>query len=295
MVEALHIPVLLTECLHYLSPRSGGVYVDGTVGLGGHSEALLQASAPDGRVLGFDWDESALSRAKKRLLPFGERFSAQRRNFAELAQGLDEWNVSQIDGLLLDVGLSSLQLDLHEGRGFSFQHDEFLDMRMDNRRSITAADILVSASQEELADIFYYYGEEKQARPIAAAIVTARKKQAVTTTKELVQVVCRAVPRRFHPKRIHVATKTFQALRIAVNKELENLGKAITDGVGCLKPGAVFCVISFHSLEDRIVKKKFKEHPLLKVITPQAVIATAEELEGNPRARSARLRVAKRR
>lgn len=295
MEEALHLPVLLKECLLYLAPRSGGVYVDGTLGLGGHSEALLQASSPAGRVLGFDWDESALARAEKRLSPFGDRFCAQRRNFAELAQGLDQWGVSQVDGLLLDVGLSSLQLDLHEGRGFSFQRDEVLDMRMDNRRQMTAAGILASASEGELADIFYYYGEEKQARPIAAAIVAARKKQPITTTKELVHLVCGAVPRRFHPKKIHAATKTFQALRIAVNGELENLSKALSDGVGYLKSGAVFCVISFHSLEDRIVKKRFKEHPLLDVVTPRPVTASDEELNGNPRARSARLRVARKR
>ncbi len=293
MEEMLHTPVLLQECLHYLSPCSGGVYLDGTVGFGGHSEAILRASAPDGTVLGFDWDGDSLEKAKKRLIPFGKRFRAQRRNFAELALGLREWGISQIDGLLLDVGLSSLQLDLHEGRGFSFQVDEFLDMRMDNRRTITAADILASADEKELADIFFYYGEEKQARPIAAAIVARRDKRPVLKTKDLVGLICGAVPRRFHPKKIHVATRTFQALRIAVNGELENLGKALDDGVGYLRSDATICVISFHSLEDRIVKRRFKDHPQLEVITSRPVTASADELRYNPRSRSARLRVAR--
>ncbi len=295
MTDAQHIPVLLEECLRYLAPHDTGVYVDGTLGLGGHAEALLQASAPGGRVIGFDWDESALCRARERLADFGRRFSSQRKNFAELADGLRHCGISEIDGLLLDVGLSSLQLDLHEGRGFSFQRDEFLDMRMDNRKEKTAADILATATESELADIFYYYGEERQARPIAAAIVAGRKVQPVTTTRALVELICAAVPRRFHPGRIHVATRTFQALRIAVNGELENLGRGIDEGVKFLKCGAVVCVISFHSLEDVLVKKKFREHPLLEVVTPRPIMASAREVAINPRARSARLRVACRR
>ncbi len=295
MDTTLHVSVLLQECLSYLAPCSSGIYVDGTLGLGGHSEAILRASAPDGRVIGFDWDESALCRANARLAPFGERFCSQRKNFADMASGLRQCGVFEIDGLLLDVGLSSLQLDLHEGRGFSFQRDEFLDMRMDNRRTRTAADILASATESQLADILYYYGEERQARPIAAAIAAGRKIQPVTTTRALVELVSRAVPRRFHPKKIHVATKTFQALRIAVNGELENLGRAIDEGVEFLKPGAAVCIISFHSLEDRIVKRKFREHPLLEVVTSRPVMATAEEVAENPRSRSARLRVARRR
>ncbi len=274
MAGSLHTPVLLEECIRYLKPYSPGVYVDGTLGLGGHTEALLLASAPGGRVIGFDWDESALSRATERLALFGSRFHFQRRNFAELAAGLQDCGISEIDGLLLDVGLSSLQLDLHEGRGFSFQ---------------------TTATERELADIFYYYGEERQARPIAAAIVAGRQLQPVTTTRALVDLVFAAVPKRFHPKKIHVATKTFQALRIAVNGELENLDRVIDEGVRFLKCGAVVCIISFHSLEDLIVKKRFREHPLLEVVTPRPIMASADEVAVNPRARSARLRVACRR
>jgi len=293
-LEQIHTSVLLSECLQYLAPASGKVYVDGTLGLGGHSEAILTASAPDGRVIAFEWDENALRPALKRLERFGERLTVVRRNFAELAIGLNELDIEQIDGLLIDIGVSSLQLDKGE-RGFSFQRDEVLDMRMDSRGAITARTILADCSEQELADIFYYYGEERQARPIAAAIVEFRRKDEIRTTKQLVSIVAHAVPRRFHPKKIHVATKVFQALRIAVNTELENLAKILDDAVGYLKPGASFCVISFHSLEDRIVKRKFRDNELLEVLTGKPVVSSPEEIAANPRSRSARLRVARRR
>lgn len=286
----IHTSVLLEECMTFLSPEAGRIYVDGTLGLGGHAEAILNLSAPDGRVIAFDWDESALARAKKRLEKFGDRITVLRRNFAEIAAGLDSMGVKRVDGLLIDIGVSSLQLDMG-GRGFSFQKDEQLDMRMDSRGDMTASSILKRASEEELADIFYHYGEERQARPIAAAIVAYRKKQEIETTGQLVAIVAGAVPRRFHPKKIHVATKVFQALRIAVNTELENLGRIIDDGVKYLKPGARFCVISFHSLEDRIVKRKFRGNDLLKVLTAKPVMASQGEVAANPRSRSARLRV----
>ncbi len=209
-------------------------------------------------------------------------------------QGLDELGIDQVDGLLIDIGLSSLQLDMGE-RGFSFQSDEMLDMRMDNRGTTTAQSILATGSEQELADIFFYYGEERQARPIASAIVGYRKQKKIETTKQLVEIVARAVPKRFHPKRIHVATKVFQALRIAVNTELENLARILDDGVRYLKPGASFCVISFHSLEDRIVKRKFKNNEMLEVLTGKPVMSSPEEIAVNPRSRSARLRVARKR
>jgi 16S rRNA (cytosine1402-N4)-methyltransferase len=193
--------------------------------------------------------------------------------------------------MMIDVGLSSQQLDMGN-RGFSFQQDEILDMRMDSRGKVTAGSIVQTATEEQLADIFFYYGEERQARPIAAAIIAERKNNKIETTKQLVRVVARAVPKRFHPKRIHVATKVFQALRIAVNTELENLGTILDDGVKYLKPGARFCVISFHSLEDRIVKRKFRANDSLVVLTTKPVIPTEEEVAANPRSRSARLRVA---
>lgn len=293
-MEQIHTSVLLPECLHYLAPQTGKVYVDGTLGLGGHTEAILSASAPDGRVIAFEWDENALRHALLRLDSFKERLTIVRRNFAEISAGLDEIGVDAIDGLLIDIGVSSLQLDMG-GRGFSFQTDEFLDMRMDSRGETTAASILAGCSEEELADIFFYYGEERQARPIAAAIVANRKQEEIRTTKQLVAIVAHAVPKRFHPKRIHVATKVFQALRIAVNAELENLGRILDDGVRYLKPGAHFCVISFHSLEDRIVKRKFRNNEQLEVLTNKPVMSSPEEIAVNPRSRSARLRVARKR
>jgi 16S rRNA (cytosine1402-N4)-methyltransferase len=277
-----------------LAPEAGKVYVDGTLGLGGHTAAILSASAPDGRVVAFEWDESALQHALLRLDVYKDRLTVVRRNFAELAAGLDEIGVQEIDGLLIDIGLSSLQLDMGE-RGFSFQRDEVLDMRMDNRGKTTAESILATGSEQELADIFFYYGEERQARPIAAAIVEFRKKENILTTKQLVSIVAHAVPKRFHPKRIHVATKVFQALRIAVNMELENLARILDDAVRYLKPGATFCVISFHSLEDRIVKRKFKNNELLEVLTGRPIMSSPEEIAANPRSRSARLRVARKR
>lgn len=292
--EQIHTSVLLPECLHYLSPEAGKVYVDGTLGLGGHTAAILSASAPDGRVVAFEWDDNALQHALTRLGDFKDRLTIVQRNFAELAAGLDEIGVQEIDGLLIDIGVSSLQLDMGE-RGFSFQRDEFLDMRMDSRGETTAQSILAKASEQELADIFFYYGEERQARPIAAAIVEYRKNEEIRTTKQLVRIVAHAVPKRFHPKRIHVATKVFQALRIAVNTELENLARILDDAVRYLKPGAIFCVISFHSLEDRIVKRKFKNNELLEVLTGKPVMSSPEEIAINPRSRSARLRVARKR
>lgn len=289
----IHRPVLLDECIEFLSPQNGKIYMDGTLGLGGHTEAILKASAPDGRVVAFDRDGAAIEKSRERLAPFGERVSIVRRNFSEIGQGLLEAKVGKVDGILIDIGLSSLQLDIG-GRGFSFQQDEPLDMRMDIRQDITAASILADCTEEELADIFYYYGEEKQARRIASFIVEERKNQAIAMSKQLVHIIARAVPKRFQPKRKHVATLVFQALRIAVNTELENLSTILEDGVDHLQPGGRFCVISFHSLEDRMVKRKFRENDKLRVLTKKPIMATVVEKEVNPRSRSARLRVAER-
>jgi 16S rRNA (cytosine1402-N4)-methyltransferase len=293
--EQIHRSVLLEECMHYLRPKAGGVYVDGTLGLGGHSAAILSRSGPDGRVIAFEWDENAIRRSTERLQEYSQRLIIIRRNFAELTEGLKEAGIKRIDGLLLDIGLSSLQLDLGMNRGFSFQRNESLDMRMDSRNPITAQVILATGSEEELADIFFYYGEERQARPIASAIVAFRKNEEIRSTKQLVSIIAQAVPKRFHPKKIHVATKVFQALRIAVNTELENLGTILDDAVPFLNPGARFCVISFHSLEDRIVKRKFKNDQGLELVTGKPVVPTVQEIAVNARSRSARLRVAEKR
>jgi len=202
-----------------------------------------------------------------------------------------ELGISHVDGLLLDLGLSSLQLDAG-GRGFSFKGSEPLDMRMDSRGLTTAADLVNKSSQQDLADIFYYYGEERQARRIAEYIMESRRRGPIETTDQLVAIIEAAIPKRYHPRKIHVATKTFQALRIAVNRELDNLVKILDDGVHVLAPGGRFCVISFHSLEDRLVKRAFRDNPLLRVLTPKPIISSDAECRRNPRARSAKLRAA---
>lgn len=287
----IHCSVLPQEILHYLAPRPGGVYVDGTLGLGGHTEALLSHAATVARVIAFEWDEAAIARSRERLQPFGDRLTIVRRNFAEIVDGLAELGVGQVDGVLIDIGLSSLQLDLG-GRGFSFKRDEPLDMRMDIRREVTAASLLATCSESELADIFFYYGDEKQARPIAREIVNSRFPEKILTSGQLAAIVARAIPRRFHPEKIHVATKVFQALRIAVNGELENLARFLDAIAPLLRSGARVCVISFHSLEDRLVKRKLRENDALEVLTSKPIMPGAAEIAANPRSRSARLRVA---
>lgn len=274
-----------------MSPRDGGIYVDCNLGMGGHTAALLEASAPSGKVIGLDWDEDAVAGARRNLKSYGERVEIIRCNFSEIGEVVEAAGLAGVDGILLDLGFSSLQLE-ESGRGFSFQRSEPLDMRMDIRKAVTAADLLNSCTQEELADMFYKYGQERQSRRIAARIVDFRKKEKIRTTDQLVSIIEKAVPRRFHPKNIHVATKVFQALRIAVNEELDNLEKVLEQGGKWLKPGGRFCVISFHSLEDRLVKSIFLARPDLEVITRKPVKPGSEEISSNPRARSARLRVA---
>ncbi len=265
--------------------------MDGTMGLGGHSEAILQASSPDGKLIAFDWDAAAIQKAQQRLASYGNRLTIVRRNFSEIEEGLAECGTEKVDGILIDIGLSSLQLDIG-GRGFSFLRDEPLDMRMDTRKKRTAAWILANCSEKELADIFFYYGEEKQARRIASFVASERKIKPIKTSKQLAELVAKAVPKRFQPKKKHVATLVFQALRIAVNTELENLATILDKAAYHLSSGSRFCVISFHSLEDRLVKRKFKENKELRVLTKKPIMASKEEMDTNPRSRSARLRVA---
>jgi len=287
----VHTPVLLEEAIRLLAPVDGGIYVDCTLGLGGHSEKILQACSPSGRVIGFEWDAHALALAMERLKPFGQRFTALHRNFSEIMEGLAELNIRKVDGLLLDLGVSSLQLDTRI-RGFSYLADGPLDMRMDERNSLSAEEIINTYSKEELADIFYYLGEERQARRIAAHIVAERDKERIATTAHLSRVIAAAVPKKFQPRKIHVATKVFQALRIAVNRELDNLTNVLDCITKILKPGGRICIISFHSLEDRLVKWKFKQNPLLHIVTRKPVTPGYEEIRLNPRSRSAKLRAA---
>ena len=288
---AIHTPVLLEEVMRFLLPVDGGIYIDGTLGLGGHAEKILQSCGPSGRVIGFECDASALELAKKRLAPFRGRFNALHRNYAEIMDGLTELGILKVDGMLLDLGVSSLQFDSGE-RGFSYQANGPLDMRMDKRTHPSAEEIVNEFSQEDLADIFYYYGEERQARRIASHIVAERIQNRIKTTSHLARIIAGAVPRKFQPRKIHVATKVFQALRIAVNKELENLTVLLDTITKILKPGGRICIIAFHSLEDRLVKWKFKNNPELHVLTKKPVIPSAEEIRMNPRARSAKLRAA---
>jgi len=284
---------MLEEVVTCLAPVDGGLYVDGNLGLGGHTERILETCGPTGQVIGFDWDAAALTLAQERLARFEGRVRYVHKNFTSIKETLMELGIGTIDGLLLDLGLSSLQLDA-SGRGFSFKGSEPLDMRMDQRQATTAAQLVNEASEEELADIFFYYGEERQARRIAERIIEQRRKQRIASTDQLVDVVDQAIPKRFHPKKIHVATKVFQALRIAVNRELDSLERVLADGVELLAPGARFCVISFHSLEDRLVKQAFRENPLLDVVTQKPIVPGLAECSRNPRARSAKLRVAAR-
>jgi 16S rRNA (cytosine1402-N4)-methyltransferase len=307
MPPVLHQPVLFKEIIHALRPSSNGVYVDGTVGAGGHAYGILEASAPSGRLLGLDLDPKAISIASKRLKIFGDRAVLIQDSYTRLDQHLNNLGWNTADGILLDLGLSSMQLDTPE-RGFSFRGSGDLDMRFDPSSPLTAADLVNGLSETELADLIYRYGEEKKSRRIARAIVDARP---IQTTDELARVISRVVPD--YERRLHPATRTFQALRIAVNQELENLEQGLTKAVGVLKPGGRLAVISFHSLEDRIVKHFFrreskdcicsKELPVcvcdhqaqVRRLGQRPIRPTQQEKDENPRARSARLRIAEKR
>ncbi|MBT8334148.1 MAG: 16S rRNA (cytosine(1402)-N(4))-methyltransferase RsmH [Deltaproteobacteria bacterium] len=289
----IHQPVLLKEAMAMLRVVSGSVYMDGTFGLGGHTREILKRSSPSGKVIAFEWDEKAIEHGLKNSGDFAGRLIVVRRNFAEIDLGLIEAGHTKVEGILIDIGCSSLQLDRGQ-RGFSFQQDEYLDMRMDQRREITAAHIIATAKKQELADIFYYYGEETQSRRIADLIIEERKKAEVQTSGQLADLVAKAIPRKYHPAKIHVATRVFQALRIAVNEELANLSMILEKGAEHLVAGGRFCVIAFHSLEDRIVKRKFAANENLAVITKKPIVPAAREKKANPRSRSARMRVAER-
>ena len=292
-LSSVHQPVLLEEAVGMLQVQPGGIYMDGTFGLGGHTREILRRSAPGGKVIAFDWDEEAIALGLDNLGELRDRVRIVNRNFREIDRGLEEAGVSTVDGILIDIGLSSLQLEA-EGRGFSFRKNEPLDMRMDRRRPITAAQVIADSKEDELADIFFYYGEERQARRVAAAIVRERQKEKIETTGDLARIVAAAIPRKYHPARIHVATRVFQGLRIAVNEELANLAEILNKAAGHLKPVARICVISFHSLEDRIVKRALAGNPELRVVTRKPVTPGEDEIRKNPRARSSRLRVAER-
>jgi 16S rRNA (cytosine1402-N4)-methyltransferase len=289
-----HEPVMLEETVAMLQPFHGGLFVDCTVGLGGHSRALLEAGAT--RLLGLDRDPDALRRAAGSLQAWRERVELVHADFRELDQVLDARGITGIDGALADLGVSSLQLDA-EGRGFSFRRDEPLDMRMDQTAGFTAADWLATVDEPELANVIFQFGEERFSRRIARAIVAARRTEPVTTTGRLAQIVRKAVPHRGY-QRIDPATRTFQALRIWVNRELEGLDAFLARAASRLLTGARLAVITFHSLEDRIVKHAFRAlaagEAALQVLTRKPLTPGDAEVARNARARSAKLRVIER-
>ena len=278
-----HIPVLSRELIEGLQPIAGGHYLDATVGGGGHSRAILQAF-PDITLIGIDRDEQAIAAASVNLAEFGEdRYRLWQGNFSDYKE-----SDRKFDGIIADLGVSSPQLDLAE-RGFSFRHDAPLDMRMDRRQPLTAADIVNFRDEKELADIFYLYGEERLSRRIARHLVQNRPFQ---STKALAEAIARSVPRKYRYGRIHPATRSFQALRLVVNDELPSLQKFLASAPQWLKPEGRIGIISFHSLEDRIIKHTFRDSHQLQVMTKKPIVAQAEEVSQNPRARSAKLRFA---
>ncbi len=306
-----HRPVMVRETIAALGCIPGGRYIDGTTGGGGHSFEILINSSPDGLLVAMDVDGDAIEEAKHRLASFGSRVILSNSNFSSMRTVLSELGITKVNGILLDLGVSSHQLD-SAVRGFSFSLDAPLDMRMDNKKGRNAYDLIHTLSREELERVIREYGEERMARRIAIAITRRRAVSAIRTTAELAGIVASAIPSSMPKSRIHPATRTFQAIRIVVNGELESLKIALEDGADILETGGRFCVISFHSLEDRIVKNSFSSRekgcvcphdlpvcacgrkPSLKIITKRPVIPEESEIIANPRSRSAKLRVAER-
>lgn len=290
MKPTVHVPVMPAEVLEQLAPRPGMVLVDGTLGGGGHTRLLAERVAPDGRVIAMDRDPAAVARAEQSL--WGLPVSVACSSYGEAPEVLGEVGVEAVDGVLLDLGLSSDQLDDRD-RGFSYAAEGPLDLRFDPTSGESAARLLARLSAEHLADLIYHYGEERCSRRIARAIVERRRERPIETATDLAQIVRRAVPRDYDP-RIDAATRTFQALRIAVNEELDHLETAMKRLPALLAPGGRIVAISFHSLEDRIVKVAFRRDERLRVVTAKPLRPTPEEVAANPRARSAKLRVAER-
>jgi len=307
MEDFHHLSVMPEEVIECLHPRPGGIYLDGTLGGGGHARLILERCTPGGILIGIDQDQEALQATSARLAEFGSAARLLHGNFGDLDQHLEASGIAALDGFILDIGVSSHQLDSGK-RGFSFQTDAALDMRMDTSRGQTAADLLNDLDEQELERILWEYGEERWAKRIAVFIVAARQQSPITSTLQLVDIIKGAVPKAKWDERIHPATRTFQAIRIAVNRELDNLENGLRSALDHLKPGGRGVVISFHSLEDRIVKHIFREYtagcscpknlpvcvcssrPRVKLLSNKPFTATKTEIEQNPRARSAKLR-----
>ena len=307
MSEFHHISVLLDECIEGLNIKPGGIYVDGTLGGAGHSSHIA-AKLTTGRLIGIDRDPVALKAAGERLKPFGDRVTLVHSNFCEIKQVLQELNIEGVDGILLDLGVSSPQLD-DGARGFSYMADAPLDMRMNSEDTLTAHTVVNTWPQEELKRILYTYGEERYAPQIAAAICRCREEQPIETTLELVDIIRSAMPAAALREKQHPAKRSFQAIRIAVNDELGSVEKVMRDAIPALNPGGRLAIITFHSLEDRLVKVGMADaakgctcppnfpvcvcgkKPLVKLVSRKPITSTPEELDRNPRARSAKLRV----
>ena len=306
-MEFSHIPVILNETIEGLNIRADGIYVDGTLGGAGHSSKICEKLNESGTLVGIDQDEEAIAFSQKVLEKFCNKIHIVHDNYKNVRNVLKRLEIEKVDGILLDIGVSSYQIDNGE-RGFSYMHDAPLDMRMDQSKEFSAFDVVNKYSEGDIANVLFKYGEESYARNIARRICEERKVKPIETTFELVKIIEMAVPGKYK-KEGHVAKKTFQAIRIEVNKELEVLENTIDDMIDLLNPGGRLCIITFHSLEDRIVKEKFKnaENPCIcprdfpvcmcgkkskgKVITNKPIIASPEEMTSNSRARSAKLRV----
>lgn len=307
-MEFEHKSVLLAETVEYLNLKPDGVYVDGTLGGGGHAEAVCKKLSGSGRYIGIDQDEAAINAAARRLDSFQRQVTIVRSNYKHMGEILASLGIEAVDGILLDLGVSSYQLDTPE-RGFSYKEDVALDMRMDQRQEMTAKDIVNGYTESELFYMIRDYGEDKFARNIAKHIVAARKREEIRTTGQLVGIIKAAIPAKVRATGGHPAKRTFQAIRIELNRELEVLEASLDQMIGLLKPGGRFCIITFHSLEDRMVKTSFRrnenpctcppEFPVCmcgkvsrgKVVTRKPVLPSAEELSDNKRAKSAKLRV----
>lgn len=292
----LHTPVMLKEALGYLDLKPGQVIVDATLGTAGHSRAILDSILPGGCLIGIDRDQDSLAVARQRLEQFSQNCQFVYGNFCDLDNILNNLNIGKIDGILFDLGVSSAQLE-DPLRGFSFQQEGPLDMRLDKNSYISAYDLVNNLNEDEISSLLWTFGQERWHNRIARSVVEARQNLPISTTSQLADIVVKAIPRRYRYRhyRIHPATRTFQAMRIAVNRELEALDTAIDKAVGFLNAGARICVISFHSLEDRIVKISFRRlaaQGALEIITPKPLVPGLSEIKDNPSSRSAKMRVA---
>lgn len=296
--EKLHTPVMVEEVLDYLNLSPGKIIVDATIGTGGHSKAMLERILPQGKLIGIDRDSESLAVARERLSDYKDTCEFVHSNFLELDSILKNLNIDKVDGILFDLGISSFQLD-DPKRGFSFQNEGPLDMRLDRDSYISAYDLLNNLNEEEISSLLWNFGEERWHNRIAHLLIKERERQPITTTSQLANIVIKSIPYRYRHRHYHIhpATRTFQAVRIAVNRELETLQVTIDKAILALRRGGSICVISFHSLEDRVIKLSFRkaqQEGLISIITAKPQTPTHREVEINPRSRSSKLRVAER-